>query len=144
MTEQQQLIKDYLEAIRTTEARIDAKALRVRELEARAVYTTTQYGGIGVSHGIENARENLLAKLIDDKTDLLNQIAKLEREKKQALDMLDSIKDEQTYRAMHEHYILGKGWYDVAKSLKASYQWINRLHNRGLAAIAEKYEAHTA
>ena len=94
MTEQQQLIKDYLEAIRTTEARIDAKALRVRELEARAVYTTTQYGGIGVSHGIENARENLLAKLIDDKTDLLNQIARLEREKKQALDMLDSIKDD--------------------------------------------------
>lgn len=144
MTEQKELIRSYLEQIRTNERKINAKALRVAELESRAIYTTTQYGGVGVSHGIENARENLLAKIIDDKTDLINQIAKLEDEKKQALDMLDSIKDEQTYRAMHEHYILGKGWYDVAKAMGKSYQWINRLHNAGLAAIADKYEAHTA
>ena len=141
MTEQQALMRDYLEQIRTMEAKIDAKAQRVRELESRAVYTTTQYGGIGVSHGIDNARENLLARLIDEKSEVLKQIGKLEQEKNQALEMLDCIKDEKTYRVMHEHYVMGKPWNAIAKSLKITYQWANRLHLQGLTILCNTYEA---
>ena len=144
MSEQQALMKSYLDDIRLLNARIEAKQHRVEELEERAVYTKAQYGGITQSHGYDNARENLLVKLCDEKEELLSEIATAEERKRDTLEMLECIKDAKCYSVMTKRYLENKRWEDIADDLEITFQHAHVLHRKGLQIICDNYEAQLA
>lgn len=140
MTSEMMRMKEYLSEIRIIKTKIERKQERLKELEDRAVYTTTAYGGVGVSHGYDNRRENLLIKLMDNKAELLHEIADMTERQDKIYSMLDSIKDPDVYEVMTNRYIYGCDWDTMSCTMGKSYQWCHELHRRGLAYLCNNYK----
>ncbi len=140
MTSEMMAMREYLSEIRIIKIKIERKQERLKELEDRAVYTTTAFGGIGVSHGYDNKRENLLIKLMDNKAELLQEIEDMAARQDKIYSMIDSIKDPDIYRVMTNKYMYGYDWDKMACSMGKSLQWCHELHRRGLAYLCNNYK----
>lgn len=139
MNEARQFLEDVME-----------KRKRVRRMEesleahtARAESVTGLRLGEKVQTSAQSTIDGTLAALEEERQRLEEAQTELEEMTRQAKEMIDLIRDNETaWQVLWHRYILGEPWGAIAKQLGYSRRTIMRIRDEGIERIEEKLSHH--
>lgn len=129
--------KAYLQKIRTTDAKINAYIEELAQLEALATKTTSVLGGDRVqSSGSQQKMADAVAKIIELKEKINNEIDKLIDMKEEARKLIFEACESDCVTLLHKRYFNGYDWEEIAVDMKYTYKWVSGgLHRKALSQV---------
>jgi hypothetical protein len=128
--------KEYLERIKTLDAKINSDLEELAQLEALATKTTSVLGGERVqSSGSQQKMADCVAKIVEMKEQINAEIDAYIDFKKEARDVICAC-DADCLTLVHKRYFQFKTWERIAVEMNFTYQWVSGgLHQRALAQV---------
>lgn len=125
--------KEYLQKLRYIDAWINAiieTVSRHRELLSHIRSIDTTADKVQVSH--RSQMETTIIKIADLERDLNKKIDELVNLKRNAMEKIDCLADNDHKLLLTARYINMKSWEEIAVDMCYTYQWVHRLHGRAL------------
>ena len=126
---------DYLKKIKSIDAMIIADVEELATLESLATKTTSVMGGERVqSSGSQQKMADSVAKMVDLRRKIDDEISELLSLRREAREMLCNLKDAECITLLHKRYFLFETWENIAVEMNYTYQWVSDgLHKKSLA-----------
>lgn len=127
---------EYLEQIKTLDAKINSDIEELAQLEALATKTTSVLGGERVqSSGSQQKMADYVAKIVEMKMQIEEEIDAYIDFKKEARHVIWEC-DADCISLLHKRYFLFRSWKRIAAEMGKSKQWVSDgLHQRALAQV---------
>ena len=122
----------YLRRIRFLDKTISAKLEQIETLHAQATKTTSVLSDMPRSGGEQDGLAKTIAKIVDLKKGLRDEIEEYIELKEEAIKLIDSMSDGRHRLVLTYRYINGKTWEEIAVEMHYTYQWVHRLHGQAL------------
>ena len=134
-------VKDFLKDIKRKNASLDMLREQLERLRSMAVYKSPVMDDIG-GFGSPNvhSKEDLYAKIAETSEKLDRMQIELIEDIKKATEMIMSLKDARTLQIFSMRYLNYQTWESIADSLDITFQWVHKLHGRGLRELNERYK----
>lgn len=128
--------KEYLERIKTLDAKINSDIEELAQLEALATKTTSVLGGERVqSSGSQQKMADCVAKIVEMKEQINAEIDAYIDFKKEARNVICAC-DADCLTLVHKRYFQFKTWERIAVEMNFTYQWVSGgLHQRALSQV---------
>lgn len=129
--------KTYLLKIKSMDAQINADIEALAQLESLATKTTSVLGGERVqSSGSQQKMADCVAKIVELKEKITNDIDAFIDYKRQARHLIFSACDAETLTLINKRYLQGKSWEKIAVEMNYTYKWVSGgLHQRALNQV---------
>ena len=127
--------KEFLNQYRNAEREIAIKLDEIVWLRAMATKVTQVLTPDKVKGGMENRREESIAKIVDMEKEIGASIDNLKKIREQVECAINAIPDANQRDVLRLRYLNGKTWEQIAVQLEFSYQWVCKLHGRALQNI---------
>jgi DNA-directed RNA polymerase specialized sigma subunit len=124
--------KQYLRRIRFLDKTISAKLEQIEILHAQVTKTTSVLSDMPRSGGEQDGLAKTIAKIVDLKKGLRDEIEEYIELKEEAIKLIDSMSDGRHRLVLTYRYINGKTWEEIAVEMHYTYQWVHRLHGQAL------------
>ena len=127
---------NYLKQIKIMDAKINADVEELASLEALATRTTSVLGGERVqSSGSQQKMADCVAKIVDMKTRINEEIDKFIDYKQEARELLSECESE-CITLISKRYFQYKTWEEIAVDMNFTYQWVSGgLHQKALTQV---------
>ena len=127
---------EYLNQIRTMDAKINADIEELAQLEALATKTTSVLGGERVqSSGSQQKMADCVAKIVEMKDQINREIDTYIDFKMEARRIIWEC-DADCMKVLHKRYFLFRSWKRIAAEMEKSKQWVSDdLHKKALAQV---------
>lgn len=134
-------VKDFLKDIKRKNASLDMLKEQLEKLRSMAVYKSPVMDDIG-GFGSPNvhSKEDLYAKIAETSEKLDRMQIELIDDIRKATEMIMSLKDARTLQIFSMRYLNYQTWESIADSLDITFQWVHKLHGRGLRELNERYK----
>lgn len=134
-------VKDFLKDIKRKNASLDMLREQLEKLRSMAVYKSPVMDDIG-GFGSPNvhSKEDLYAKIAETSEKLDRMQIELIDDIRKATEMIMSLKDARTLQIFSMRYLNYQTWESIADSLDITFQWVHKLHGRGLRELNERYK----
>ena len=134
-------VKDFLKDIKRKNASLDMLKEQLEKLRSMAVYKSPVMDDIG-GFGSPNvhSKEDLYAKIAETSEKLDQMQIELIDDIRKATEMIMSLKDARTLQIFSMRYLQYQTWESIADSLDITFQWVHKLHGRGLRELSERYK----
>lgn len=134
-------VKDFLKDIKRKNASLDMLKEQLEKLRSMAVYKSPVMDDIG-GFGSPNvhSKEDLYAKIAETSEKLDRMQIELIEDIRKATEMIMSLKDARTLQIFSMRYLNYQTWESIADSLDITFQWVHKLHGRGLRELNERYK----
>lgn len=134
-------VKDFLKDIKRKNASLDMLKEQLEKLRSMAVYKSPVMDDIG-GFGSPNvhSKEDLYAKIAETSEKLDRMQIELIEDIRKATEMIMSLKDARTLQIFSMRYLNYQTWENIADSLDITFQWVHKLHGRGLRELNERYK----
>lgn len=134
-------VKDFLKDIKRKNASLDMLREQLEKLRSMAVYKSPVMDDIG-GFGSPNvhSKEDLYAKIAETSEKLDRMQIELIDDIRKATEMIMSLKDARTLQIFSMRYLNYQTWESIADSLDITFQWVHKLHGRGLRELSERYK----
>lgn len=134
-------VKDFLKDIKRKNASLDMLREQLERLRSMAVYKSPVMDDIG-GFGSPNvhSKEDLYAKIAETSEKLDRMQIELIEDIRKATEMIMSLKDARTLQIFSMRYLNYQTWESIADSLDITFQWVHKLHGRGLRELNERYK----
>lgn len=134
-------VKDFLKDIKRKNASLDMLREQLERLRSMAVYKSPVMDDIG-GFGSPNvhSKEDLYAKIAETSDKLDRMQIELIEDIRKATEMIMSLKDARTLQIFSMRYLNYQTWESIADSLDITFQWVHKLHGRGLRELNERYK----
>ena len=134
-------VKNFLKDIKRKNASLDMLREQLEKLRSMAVYKSPVMDDIG-GFGSPNvhSKEDLYAKIAETSEKLDRMQIELIDDIRKATEMIMSLKDARTLQIFSMRYLNYQTWESIADSLDITFQWVHKLHGRGLRELNEKYK----
>ncbi|MTI71067.1 MAG: DUF1492 domain-containing protein [Firmicutes bacterium] len=128
--------KEYLTQAFKLDERINCKIEQASSLRDLACKVTASINDDRISGTKQKSpMENAIVKLVDLEREIDKDIDELIDLKREIINIINLVKN-QNYRLILElRYINGKTWDDIATKMQYDLRWIYRLHGRALREI---------
>jgi len=134
--------KQYLRQLRRLDLTIKAKLVQLDELRSLALKITPSPDPAGGGRKISKDRIcHVVAKIVDLEREIDRKIDRLVSLKKEAMERIDGLDDDNLRLVLVHRYINGRTWCEVAYELGCTPQWAHKLHARALTEFEQKYGA---
>ena len=134
--------KQYLRQLRRLDLTINAKLVQLDELRSLALKITPSPDPAGGGRKTSKDRIcGVVAKIVDLEREIDRKIDRLVSLKKEAMERIDGLDDDNLRLVLAHRYINGRTWCEVAYELGCTPQWAHKLHARALAEFEQKYGA---
>ena len=127
--------KEFLNQYRNAEREIAIKLDEIVRLREMAIKVTQVLTPDKVKGGMENRREESIAKIVDMEKEIGASIDNLKKIREQVECAINAIPDANQRDVLRLRYLNGKTWEQIAVQLEFSYQWVCKLHGRALQNI---------
>ena len=127
--------KEFLNQYRNAEREIAIKLDEIVRLREMATKVTQVLTPDKVKGGMENRREESIAKIVDMEKEIGASIDNLKKIREQVECAINAIPDANQRDVLRLRYLNGKTWEQIAVQLEFSYQWVCKLHGRALQNI---------
>lgn len=127
--------KEFLNQYRNAEREIAIKLDEIVRLREMATKVTQVLTPDKVKGGMENRREESIAKIVDMEKEIGVSIDNLKKIREQVECAINAIPDANQRDVLRLRYLNGKTWEQIAVQLEFSYQWVCKLHGRALQNI---------
>lgn len=127
--------KEFLNQYRNAEREIAIKLDEIVRLREMATKVTQVLTPDKVKGGMENRREESIAKIVDMEKEIGAAIDNLKKIREQVECAINAIPDANQRNVLRLRYLNGKTWEQIAVQLEFSYQWVCKLHGRALQNI---------
>lgn len=127
--------KEFLNQYRNAEREIAIKLDEIVRLREMATKVTQVLTPDKVKGGMENRREESIAKIVDMEKEIGASIDNLKKIREQVECAINAIPDANQRNVLRLRYLNGKTWEQIAVQLEFSYQWVCKLHGRALQNI---------
>ena len=127
--------KEFLNQYRNAEREIAIKLDEIVRLREMATKVTQVLTPDKVKGGMENCREESIAKIVDMEKEIGASIDNLKKIREQVECAINAIPDANQRDVLRLRYLNGKTWEQIAVQLEFSYQWVCKLHGRALQNI---------
>ena len=124
--------KEYLRRVRHLDNTISAKLEQIETLHAQVTKTTTVLSDMPKAGGEQDKLAKTIAKIVDLKRRLRDEIEEYIELKEEAIRLIDSMSDGRHRLVLTYRYINGKTWEEIAVEMHYTYQWVHRLHGQAL------------
>ena len=111
---------------------ISAKLEQIEPLHAQVTKTAGVLGDMPRSGGEQDRLAKTIAKIVDLKKGLRDEIEEYIELKEEAIKLIDSMSDGRHRLVLTYRYINGKTWEEIAVEMHYTYQWVHRLHGQAL------------
>lgn len=134
-------VKDFLKDIKRKNASLDMLREQLERLRSMAVYKSPVMDDIG-GFGSPNvhSKEDLYAKIAETSEKLDQMQIEMIEDIRKATEMIMSLKDARTLQIFSMRYLNYQTWESIADSLDITFQWVHKLHGRGLRELNERYK----
>ena len=127
--------KQYLRRIRFLDKTISAKLEQIEILYAQATKITAV---LSDTPKVKSSEEQdklaaTVAKIVDLKKGLRDEIEEYIELKEEAIKLIDSMSDGRHRLVLTYRYINGKTWEEIAVEMHYTYKWVHVLHGQALA-----------
>lgn len=128
--------KEFLNQYRNAEREIAIKMDEIIRLREMATKVTQVLTPDKVKGGMENRREESIAKIVDMEKEIGASIDDLKKIREQVERAINAIPNANQRDVLRLRYLNGKTWEQIAVQLEFSYQWVCKLHGRALQNIS--------
>jgi DNA-directed RNA polymerase specialized sigma subunit len=125
--------KQYLRKVRYLDKTISAKLEQIETLHAQVTKTTTVLSDMPGCKGNQDKLAKTIAKIVDLKKGLRQEIEDYVDLKEEAIRLIDSMSDGRHRLVLTYRYINGKTWEEIAVEMHYTYKWVHVLHGQALA-----------
>lgn len=128
--------KEYLNQARHIDLRINTKLetiTRLGEIANRATSTLTDMPG-SPTRDIKK-REKIIAKIIDLEHEVDDDIDKLVDLKKEIIQVIKNVDDEDCQVILEKRYICLDDWQEIANDMDINLRTVYRIHGRALSKL---------
>ena len=125
--------KEYLRRVRHLDSTISAKLEQIETLHAQVTKTTSVLSDMPRSGGEQDRLAKTIAKIVDLKKKLRDEIEEYIELKEEAIELIDSMSDGRHRLVLTYRYINGKTWEEIAVEMHYTYKWVHVLHGQALA-----------
>lgn len=125
--------KNYLRKIRHLDKTVSAKLEQIEILHAQVTKTTSTLSDMPKGGGEQDKLAGTIAKIVDLKKGLHEEIRDYISLKAEAIRLIDSMSDDRHRLVLTYRYINGKTWEEIAVAMHYTYKWVHVLH--GLALV---------
>ena len=134
--------KEYLSQYYWAKKDIESKQEEIKQLETLAEYVSprAESGGSG---GASDKVGNLVAKIVDEKDKLNQQIEELIVKRDEVKSVIHNVSDPVFRQLLTLRYINGYTFERIAIEMFYTYKWVCVLHGRALAAVSIPKEKST-
>lgn len=125
--------KHYLRQVRRVDDLVRIKFEQIEILESIATKVTTDLTSEKVQNSSEQDKmSNIVAKIIDLKNELANDIERLLTLQKEVRVEIDGIENQDYRLLLSLRYLSFRTWEEIAVEMGYSYQWIHIIHRKAL------------
>lgn len=125
--------KNYLRKIRHLDKTVSTKLEQIEILHAQVTKTTSTLSDMPKGGGEQDKLAGTIAKIVDLKKGLHEEIRDYISLKAEAIRLIDSMSDDRHRLVLTYRYINGKTWEEIAVAMHYTYKWVHVLH--GLALV---------
>lgn len=133
-------VKEFLRNVRYQEDIIKIKRKMVEELETSLVYVSPQISDMPHAPISENRRSDKLAKLMDAKKELEDEIVKSAEMRVQAKKLIESLDGDTMKWILYRRYFDALRWSDIVEQSGYSERYVYALHGRALGILSRNFE----
>ncbi len=128
--------KDYLKQARYIDGEIKTKISQVEELRELAVKAESTLSDMpGSPTRNTHKMENTIIKILMLADEISGDINDLVNLKKNILDLIKAIDDEECRIVLEKRYLNGERWQDIADDMHCGIASIHRVHSKALRKI---------
>lgn len=134
-------VKEFLKDIKRKNASVDMLREQLEKLRSMAVYKSPvmdDIGGFGSPN--VNSKEDLYVKIAETSEKLDQMQIEMIEDIRKATEMIMSLKDARTLQIFSMRYLQYQTWESIADNLDITFQWVHKLHGRGLRELSERYK----
>lgn len=136
--------KHYLRKVRHLDKTVSAKMEQIEILHAQVTKTTTTLSDMPKGGGEQDKLAATIAKIVDLKRGLHEEIEEYICLKKEAIRLIDSM-DDGRHRLVLTHYYLNlKTWEETAVSMNYSYRSVHYFHGQALVEFQKVLDDNIA
>ena len=128
--------KEFLNQYRNAEREIAIKLDEIIRLREMATKVTQVLTPDKVKGGMENRREESIAKIVDMEKEIGASIDDLKKIREQVECAINTIPNANQRDVLRLRYLNGMKWEQIAVKLNYDYRWVLRLHGMALHVIA--------
>ena len=128
--------KEFLNQYRNAEREIAIKLDEIIRLREMATKVTQVLTPDKVKGGMENRREESIAKIVDMEKEIGASIDNLKKIREQVERAINAIPNANQRDVLRLRYLNGMKWEQIAVKLNYDYRWVLRLHGMALHVIA--------
>lgn len=130
--------KEFFQQIRNIDKQIGTKLEQLCQLETLATKVNSTMSEVP-TFGTGNGRkmEDTIAKIIDLQSEVDIDVDTLVDLKRKAMMIICQIRNDKARLVMEERYLSGKTFEQISVDLDCSWQWVHKLHKKGLRAAEE-------
>ena len=128
--------KEFLNQYRNAEREIAIKMDEIVRLREMATKVTQVLTPDKVKGGMENRREESIAKIVDMEKEIGASIDNLKKIREQVECAINAISNANQRDVLRLRYLDGMKWEQIAVKLNYDYRWVLRLHGMALHEIA--------
>lgn len=128
--------KEFLNQYRNAEREIAIKMDEIIRLREMATKVTQVLTPDKVKGGMENRREESIAKIVDMEKEIGASIDNLKKIREQVERAINAIPNANQRDVLRLRYLNGMKWEQIAVKLNYDYRWVLRLHGMALHVIA--------
>ena len=128
--------KEFLNQYRNAEREIAIKLDEIVRLREMATKVTQVLTPDKVKGGMENRREESIAKIVDMEKEIGASIDNLKKIREQVEYAINAISNANQRDVLRLRYLDGMKWEQIAVKLNYDYRWVLRLHGMALHEIA--------
>ncbi len=128
--------KEFLNQYRNAEREIAIKMDEIIRLREMATKVTQVLTPDKVKGGVENCREESIAKIVDMEKEIGASIDNLKKIREQVERAINAIPNANQRDVLRLRYLNGMKWEQIAVKLNYDYRWVLRLHGMALHVIA--------
>ena len=132
---------NYLRQIKVMDAKINSYIEQLGQLETMATKTTSVFGDERVqSSSSQQKMSDCVAKIVDMKNQITDEIDKFIDYKKEAMEILSTC-DAECINLIYKRYFMFETWEQIAVDMEYTYQWVSGgLHKKALMQFQRGFE----
>lgn len=130
--------KEYLSQAKYLDYGINSKIQQIAVLEAQVTKVTASLSGMPHNpNSGSSAMETAIAKLLDLKAELDQDVARLMALKQEIAGVVKAVPDVRLQMLLELRYLCFQPWDKIAEEMHCDIRWVYRLHNKALEAVGE-------
>lgn len=135
--------KEYLNQARYIDLRINSKLETIERLNALANKATSTLSDMPHSPSRDvHKREKLIVKIIDLEHEVDDDIDKLVDLKREIMNVIKGVDDEDCQTVLERRYICMDEWKDIALEMNYEERTIYRIHGKALTMVKIPEDSH--